>query len=447
LACQPRGIIQIPESEIRRVEVAGIKEVQYRNFDFTDGLPAQLLGPGTQSTAVLGSDGRIWFATVEGVVWIDPKRIPRNELPPPVHVVSIAAVDRNFISEPNIRLRPLTRSLRISYTALSLSVRERIRFRYKLQGQDKDWIDAGASREAVYPNLSPGFYAFHVIACNGDGIWNETGATLNFVILPAYYQTWWFRLIYVLLAAGSIWAFYLYRLKLASAQIRQRLDAQLEERERIARELQDTLLQGFQGLLLRFQAVKKTLPKNESAHQMMEDVLDRADEVLSEGRQRVRDLRVEELRGDSLTQSLTDCGKELSIGRDVEFSLSVVGTPQALNPIACSEAYNISQEAIYNAFRHSQGSKIDVELSFSRDCLSLRIRDNGRGINEDVLSTERDGHWGLTGMQERAQKIGAQITLWSRLGSGTEVDVSIPSKVAYFQGRRKPVWKSLIQPK
>jgi signal transduction histidine kinase len=270
------------------------------------------------------------------------------------------------------------------------------------------------------------------------------GATGRFVIVPAYYQTWWFRLFYIALAFGALWLLYLYRLQQAKAQIQERLGAQMEERERIARELHDTLLQGFQGLMLRLQGVIKTLPQREPAYQMMEKVLDRADEVLQEGRQRVRELRAEGMSGNDLIEALTESGEELAQGHDAHFSLTVVGTPQTLNPIVCNEAYRIAQEAISNAFRHSNGSEIDVEVTYSSERLTLRVCDNGKGMSGDILASGRAGHWGLSGMRERAQKIAAQLSIWSRPGTGTEVDLSIPSKVAYLQSNRELLWKRLL---
>ena len=149
------------------------------------------------------------------------------------------------------------------------------------------------------------------------------------------------------------------------------------------------------------------------------------------------------MSGNDLIEALIESGEELAQGQDALFSLAVVGTPQTLNPIVCNEAYRIVQEAISNAFRHSNGSEIDVEVTYSSERLSLRVCDNGRGMSEDILASGRAGHWGLSGMRERAQKIGATLSLWSRPGGGTEIDLSVPSKIAYPQGRRMTPLKHL----
>jgi signal transduction histidine kinase len=211
----------------------------------------------------------------------------------------------------------------------------------------------------------------------------------------------------------------------------------MEERERIARELHDTLLQGFQGLVLRFQSAMNALPEHEPAHRMLEQALDRADGVLTEGRQRVRDLRSEGSDSDELPRALRLCGEELGQDCRAAFSLTVLGTPQAMNPVAFSETERIAREAINNAFLHSGGTTIEVELTFETGRVCLRVRDNGSGIQPGILSEGKAGHWGLSGMRERARKIGAQLHIWSHSGAGTEVELTVPAAAAYPRRRRQ----------
>lgn len=423
-----RGLIHIREAQLRQL---GSGKVEIESFGLLDGLTAELRGSLASPPATQTTDGRIWFATTKGLAWINPKRIVRNTVSPPVLIESVTANGRKYDDLTVLKLPPRTINLQIDYTATSLTVPQRVRFRYKLEGQDKEWQDAGTRREAFYTNLDPGSYQFRVIACNNDGVWNEVGSTLHFVVLPAFWQTVWFRVLCIIALSGCLWLLYLLRLKQATAQVHQRLGVRLEERVRIARELHDTLLQGFQGLVLRFDAVMKTIPENHPARGLMENVLDRADEVLLEGRERVRDLRHDETSTSELPDMLAAHGKELARDHAIRFSLSVIGTQQPIDPIVGDEVYRIGQEALTNAFRHSQSAKIELEITYEHSRLQLRVRDDGIGINHDVLHRGRDGHWGLVGMRERTKKIGGQLKIWSQEGAGTEIEVTVPAAVAY----------------
>ena len=233
------------------------------------------------------------------------------------------------------------RSLHIAFTALSFAVPGKVRFRYKLQGYDADWSSPGSLRQATYTNLPPGNYEFRVVACNNDGVWNTTGDALSFFIPPAFYQTIWFKVLLAITIAALLWSLYLLRLKRATADVQKRLLAQMDERERIARELHDTLLQGFQGITLRMQGVAKSMSIEDPPRKMIEEVLDRADEVLREARHRVRDLRRRTTDENELMDRLTKCGKELSKDHATVFTLAIVGEPRALESTVQDETYRM----------------------------------------------------------------------------------------------------------
>jgi signal transduction histidine kinase len=432
------GLVSISDLELQRWWKQSDTKIAVRIFDILDG--AQPAPTPFQPSATLSADGRIWFVNGNVVQGFDPSHISSNVVSPPVHIEQVIADQKEYPVSGELRLPALTRELEIDYTALSFVIPQRVRFRYKLDGWQNEWQDAGTRRQAFYTNLRPGPYRFQVAACNDDGVWNNIGAALSFAIAPAYYQTVWFEVLCAIAFLGILWSSYLLRLRQATEQIQQRLGARLEERERIARELHDTLLQGFQGLMLRFQAVLKTLPANEPARGMMEDVMDRADGVLLEGRQRVRDLREEGQSSDELSQAVMGCGEDLSQGRSSAFSLAVTGTVQPLDPIVFNEVYRIAREALANAFQHSGAARIEADLTYSGTQLCVRIRDDGRGVDEQILSSGKTGHWGLSGMRERAEKIGAQLKIWSRPGAGTEVEVIITAKVAYTRTRKSSPW-------
>jgi signal transduction histidine kinase len=317
-------------------------------------------------------------------------------------------------------------------------------FRYVLEGHDADWQEPGTRRQAFYNNLRPGHYRFSVLACNNDGVWTSTPAVWRFVVLPAYYQTLWFKAALWTTAVMLLWLLYLYRLRQLSEQIHSRLNVRQRERDRIARELHDTLLQGFQGLVLRFQAILNRIPADDPLRSSVENVLLRADEVLIEGRDRVREIRSEPSR--DLPDLLESFGDSLA-SESTFFQLFLVGTVVALRPLICDDVYCIAREALTNAFRHASANHVEAELTYDRAQFSLRIRDNGTGMDEQMVSGGRMGHWGLQGMRERANLSGGKLSILSRLGTGTEVELLIPGKLAYAEcGRSDKVawWKRAI---
>jgi len=439
----PCGLLSIADGELRRWWQDPNAKIAVRTFDILDG--AQPASTSFQPSAAMSPDGRLWFANSNVLQVIDPLRLSKNPIPPPVHIETVTADLKEYPIQRELRLPALTRELQIDYTALSFVVPQRVRFRYKLEGWESQWRDAGTRRQAFYTNLRPSSYRFHVMASNDDGLWNEAGAILDFSIAPAYYQTTWFLVFCAIALAGTLWSLYLLRLKRVTQEIQQRMGARLEERERIARELHDTLLQGFQGLMLRFQSVMKILPSSEPPYQMMTKVMDRADEVLLEGRQRVRNLREEGKSGTELPEVLASCGQELAQDRTALFNLVVMGTPQAVSPIVFTDVYRIAREALFNAFQHSQATKIEVELTYTDIQVCLRVRDDGAGIDSQTLNDGKTGHWGLSGMRERAQRIGAQLSIWSNPGAGTEVELTVPAKVAYPENRKNSIWLRIMR--
>jgi signal transduction histidine kinase/ligand-binding sensor domain-containing protein len=429
------GLLKIAASELEDRWKRADARVSVEVFAGPEGVDAGRAA--SQPRAAKSPDGRLWFTNGILIHMIDPGQLHKNTVPPPVHIEEIVADRNHYRPYKQLQLPPLTRDLEVDYTALSFPVPQKIHFRYKLEGLDTEWQDAGTRREAIYTNLTPGSYRFHVIACNNDGVWNDIGAALSLIIAPAWYQTVWFKSLCVLGAAGIIWSLYLLRLQEVTQQIQMRLGERLVERERIARELHDTLLQSFQGLVLRFQGVLDRMPDHDPTRQIMESALDRADEVLIEGRLRVRDLRPESTPENELSAKLASCGEELAQDFPISFNLAVVGMPHPLNPVVRDEAYRIGREALINAFRHSRASQIEVEITYDRAALRLRIRDDGAGIVHETMTSGRTGHWGLSGMRERAQTIGCQLNIWSNPGMGTEVDLTVPAKVAYSRIKKR----------
>ena len=423
------GLLSIGESEVQRWWRNPDAKLQVRVFDILDG--AQPMRATFQPRAALASDGSIWFANDTVSQQVNPLALYTNQIRPPVFVESITADRKQYPLQNNLKLPALSRDIEIDYSALSFRIPERVRFRYRLDGWDKDWQDVSTRRQAFYTNLRPGPYRFHVIACNSDGLWNEVGATLDFSIAPRYYQTSWFMLLSGLALILVAWSLYLVRLRQATARIQERLGARLEERERIARELHDTLLQGVHGLMLRFQGITKTLPAVHPCHKMMSEALDRADELLLQARQEVKDIRADGISERDLPDMLRACAEELQVNNSAALKVTCGGTPRLLDVTVCTEVYRIAREAMFNSCQHSGAANIEIETTYDPDHLRVSVRDDGRGIEPQLLNNGKAGHWGLSGMRERAEKIGARFRIWSKEGAGMEVELTIPGKVAY----------------
>jgi signal transduction histidine kinase/ligand-binding sensor domain-containing protein len=419
-------------------------------FNESDGVRV-LAGAGHFSGQVAKStDGKLWFLPGDGVSFVDPGRLPFNKLPPPVLIENIVVDRKTYAATSDgkglLRLPALSRDLQIDYTALSLVAPERVRFRYKLEGHDLDWQDAGTRRQAFYNDLPPRNYRFRVIASNNSGLWNEAGDTLEFSIEPAYYQTNWFRTLMAVLVFGTAWALHRFRLHQIAREHNVRIEERVGERTRIARDLHDTLLQSFQGLLFEFQAARNLFPRRpEEAIRTLDDAIGGAKAAITEGRDAIQNLRSGSAVHTDLAQLLATAGKELSDAQDSNvnsavFRLTVEGPPQTLSPVIQDEVYRIGREILRNAFRHARAGKIEVEIRYDGRLLRLRIRDDGIGIDPKVLGEKAcAGHWGLPGVRERAKLVGAKLDFWSEAGAGTEVQLVIPASVAYQKSPRARV--------
>lgn len=442
------GLVRIARSELA-AWLAALEQdkdakpsMQVTVLDISDGVRSRAYPIGFSPQVAKSTDGKLWFAGSDGVSVVDPQHLPFNKLPPPVHVEQITAdrktYDATSDASGRLPLPPLIRDLQIDYTALSLVAPEKTLFRYKLEGHDHDWQDVGTRRQAFYNDLPPGNYRFRVMACNNDGVWNETGTFLDFSIAPAYYQTTWFRLLLVATFLLVLGVLYQLRLRQVARQVRGRMEERIEERERIARDLHDTLLQSVQGLILKFHAVSKQISADEPARVALEKTLDHADHVLAEGRDRVRNLRTHADSLSDLPAAFQRIVEETPQGRKANFKTVVEGHTRELHPVVLEESYCIGREALINALTHSEGLHVEVEITYDPRQFRLRVRDDGRGIEPEILEAGgRPDHWGLQGMRERAQKIGAQLKLWSRAETGTEVELLVPGATAYQAARGK----------
>jgi signal transduction histidine kinase len=289
-----------------------------------------------------------------------------------------------------------------------------------------------------YSNLAPGNYVFRVTAANNSGVWNEAGATLEFSIAPAWFQTDWFYASCVLASLLITWTTYRFRMRQVARGLHARFDERLSERTRIARDLHDTLLQSFQASLIQMQRARNHFSRStEEAIRTLDNAIGSAEHAIVEGRDAIQDLRLTVVPQSNLEHLLTVAGQELAKAHDANgippmFRVTVEGPHRSLSPILQDEVYRIGREVLRNAFRHSQASRIEAEIRYDKRKLRLRIRDDGKGIDQKIMAEgAKAGHWGLPGARERATRIGARLDFWSEAGAGTEVELTVPASMAY----------------
>jgi signal transduction histidine kinase/ligand-binding sensor domain-containing protein len=440
----PCGLDSIAAAELARWEENPGVHISVRNFGILDGAL-----PGGQvpfsPKAVKSTDGRLWFVNERVLQVVDPAHLHLNETRPPVQIETVIADRKANGPQQNLRLPALTRDIEIDYTALSLSVPQKVQFRYRLEGRDREWRDPGKQRQAFYNDLPPGPYTFRVIAANNDGVWNNEGAAWSFSVAPAYYQKAWFRCLLAGIAILLCWMLYRFRVRQIAAGISARFDERLEERTRIARELHDTLLQTIQGSKLIVDDALDNANDSALTRQALQRLSIWLYQATEEGRAALTSLRRSATRQNDLAEALQRAGEDCSLKRPLTFRLTVDGSSRDMHPIVRDDIYRIGYEAIRNACWHSGGTQVEVDLKYARD-LILRVRDNGKGIHPDILSNGKQGHFGLRGMQERADRAGGKLSIRATnlhsTNPGTEVELVVPGNLGYQ--RTKTEERSLL---
>jgi len=451
MAC---GLARIARADLDAWMAGATRKIPVTVLEGSDGVTAHA-SPGSMSPRVVkSSDGRIWFVSFDGISVVDPRHLPFNKLPPPVHIESIKADGKPLPLARGMRLPAKVRDVWIDYTALSLVAPEKVRFKYMLEGQDRNWKEVVNDREAQYSNLPPRQYRFRVIASNNSGVWNETGDTLEFSIDPAYYQTTWFYASCVVAGLAMLWGLYRLRLYQVRREFSAHLDGRVDERLRVSRELHDTLLQSFQASLIRMQAARNMFARRpEKAVESLDAAITMVAGAVAEGRSAIQDLRVHPAGADDLAQLVTAAGQEMAHSEEAPenppvFRVTVEGERRDLEPLLQDEVYRIARELLRNAFRHAQAGRIEAEIRYESRQLRVHVRDDGKGIDPEVLKAGgRAGHYGLPGMRERAGRFGGKLEFWSEAGAGTEAVLTVPAAAAYgasnggtFSFLRRKLW-------
>jgi len=424
----------------------------FRNYDVSDGLQSNEFSTGCFQS----SDGEMFFGGSNGFNAFFPENVHDNPFVPPVMITSFKIFNKAVpIGAQSVLKKavPYVDSLTLSYqdnifsfefAALSYANSQKNRYRYKLEGLEPGWNEVSSrQRLATYTNLDPGKYVFRVQGSNGDGVWNEQGVSLPIIITPPWWQTNWFRTACTAVLVVLLWAAYQWRVRQLHHHFDMTLEARIGERTRIARDLHDTLLQSFHGLLLRFQTVSVLLPERPiEAKEKLDSAIEQAAGAITEGRDAVQELRASTVARNDLALAVSTLGEELendsSNHRPATFRVAVEGQARDLHPILGDEIYKIAAEALRNAFHHAQAKQVEVEIRYDDDQFRLRVRDDGKGMDAAVLSSHgREGHYGLRGMRERATLIQGKLVVWSEVDEGTEVELRVPAGAAYTTVRNR----------
>ena len=418
-----RGICRIAKRQLREFAEHRRKVLEPANYGVEDGLrsaqcsPSYPIGGGGYRT----SDGRLWFTTARGLAVLDPRALQQAGPEPLVHLVEMTADGLPVDLGRAARLAPGSQRIQIRYTAIHLSAPERVRYSYKLEGLDAEWISAGGRRLINYNSLRHGRYRFIVRANLPGGAASQVA--YSFELLPQFYETAWFRLLCAALVLACAWAVFRLRVR----QIRYRFALVLDERARLAREIHDTLAQGFVGISSQLDAVAMCLPDETAPVRKYLDMARKmARHSLTEARRSVMDLRASVLEGQDLAAALESSARLWTAGSGVDVDVDVSGPRTALSEEAEQQLLRIVQEAVTNVLKHAGASRIWVKLHIEARRLFLRIVDNGRGFEQQDAFSSQGGHFGLIGMRERAERLGGELRLASQPGGGTEVEVKVP---------------------
>lgn len=416
-----RGICRIPKKQLRDFAAGRRQRLDPVNYGLADGLrsaeaPSDFgLGGGRHA------DGSLWFATARGIALYRPEKSGPSPRTLPIYIAEVSADGHRFEGSSQARVPPGRGRVEIRYAAINLSAPERVRYSYKLEGLDSDWIAAGARRVATYNSLAHGRYRFRIRAEAPGAPTSE--ASYDLELLPHYYQTSWFRSLCVALAAFACWIAYQLRVR----QIRLRFAAVFKERLRLAREIHDTLAQAFVGISSQLDALETCLPEHlRPAHVYLDLARRMAQHSLTEARRSVMDLRSAMLSDRDLATALQSNARNWANGVAVNVEVHVKGGFEDLPEDMEHNLLRIAQEAVTNASKHAQATKIDVKLERTERILNLTVIDNGCGFQTDDAFAAMGGHFGLIGIRERAERIGGDFRLESRPEVGTEVEVSVP---------------------
>ncbi len=417
------GLVRLTRQDIVAWSADPRISIRPRVYSNGDGMHVRSATQGYGRRTAKSSDGRLWFPVFDGVAIVDPRHLPENSLPPSIQIDRIIADGKTFSPESGLRLPVGAKDLQIDYTTFSFVDPSRVRFRYKLEGYTAEWNDVNDRRQAFLSNLPPRHYRFRVIASNNNGRWSDAGATLDFVIQPAFYQTNWFRSCCIAMFFALLWLCYLLRLHHVEAKLNLLFEERLSERTRIARDLHDTLLQSIAGFALQLEALSKIVTEPSSARDRLREMRRQAEGCLHDARVSLSDLRWQRYRGTDLVEEIRHLGEQIVTIKNITFFATATLDRCVIPPQFHDCLLRIVQEALRNAVCHAAASTINVEVTCSdQNVVRIRICDNGCGFDLETAS-RKPHHMGLANMRERAESIGAALHVRTSPGQGTEIEI------------------------
>ncbi|MGC1784617.1 MAG: two-component regulator propeller domain-containing protein [Acidobacteriaceae bacterium] len=417
------GIFRVGSSDLIGVATGRIRTLPITSYGTADGMKIRECSGIGHPSSWKTSDGTMWFSTLKGVAWINPEKFQRNVVPPLVAIEQVSVDDENMALNGPIEISPGHSRFSFRYAGLSFVAPQKVSFKYRLLGFDHSWIDAGTRRVAYYTNISPGKFRFQVLAANNDGVWSTTPASFAFRVEPYFYQTYWFDLLCATLIFLIGWLAYRWRVH----QVESRFSAVLAERTRIAREIHDTLAQGFVGISVQLEVVTQMLTTSpQSVREQLNRTRKLVGESLAEARRSIWNLRSNEAGAIDFASRFSNAIQQRTDGKLLETNIQFTGAYRPLPEEIESELLKIALEAVANVLQHAKATRIEIHLQYETARLHMRITDDGTGFVEDMAASRQEGHFGLIGMRERATAIGGTFRVDSSPGTGSRISVELP---------------------
>jgi ligand-binding sensor domain-containing protein/signal transduction histidine kinase len=425
----PNGISLLSRRELDTAADHPDRRVSVTFYGIANEVSAAQIYGGRQPSGCVDALGNVWFPTNRGPVHILSDTVAHRP-PPPVVINDVLVNGRPVAADQLVVLNSGNSRLEVAFAPILLRSQDEVRFRYKLEGFDANWIDSAARRVATYTNLPPGKYRFQVAAFEGDNSLGTSEASLTIIQKPLFYRTPWFIAICVVFLAALILGVYRFRLW----QMKMRFEAVLDERGRLAREMHDTVIQGCASVSALIEALSSLLKREDQLTQnLIEHARTQLRTTIDEAREAVWNLRRNKASESSFATALQGMAEQIAREFSIPVTCELAGRPFVLNQYATHELLMMVREALHNAALHAKPGKIEIRVAFARNDLTLEVRDDGLGFDPARVGTHQDHHYGLVGMRERVQSVGGRFKLESAAGKGTEVQIQIPRKFSVAQ--------------